>query len=395
MPPAEASPAKSDPTPPRVLLLDDEVRLLKALERALVSEGFQIWTATEPEAALGVLRQQPIDVVVSDYRMPHTDGVSFLEEVRRLRPETRRVLLTGQADINSIAEAINHGAIHRLFLKPWEHLDLVTALREESEQGRLAERAEELRRIADRRSHELGLARRLLQVQRMAAVGQLAAGIAHEINNPLATILTFSQILLREGKLSAEDIEAVQFIEQSAHRCKKVIEAVVKFGVPNRAEPTDVNLEELARETLSLLQPELRHASVEVETALESPAPLVHGSFQDLEQIASALLRNAVEAFEANASSRRIKVSVFSNDRFACLAVNDNGRGVAAEVSERIFDPFFSTKPEGEGAGLGLTIAERIAQTHGGEIAVVSVPGAGTTATLSLPKLQPNSESTG
>jgi signal transduction histidine kinase len=392
VPPAEASPATLEPTPPRVLLLDDEVRLLKALERSLVSEGFRIWTASEPDAAFDILGQQPIDVVVSDYRMPHTDGVTFLEEIRRRKPEARRVLLTGQADINSLAEAINHGAIHRLFLKPWDHLDLVTALREESQQGRLAERAEELRRVADRRSHELELARRLLQVQRMAAVGQLAAGIAHEINNPLATILTFSQILLREGKLSAEDIEAVQFIEQSARRCKRVIEAVVKFGVPSHAEPTEVKLEELAQETQALLQPELRHASVEVETTFESPAPLVHGSFQDLQQVVNALLRNAIEAFDAKAENRRIKLSVFSNDRFACFAVNDNGRGISPEVRDRIFDPFFSTKPEGEGAGLGLTIAERIAQTHGGEIAVVSVPGSGTTATLSLPKLEPNSE---
>jgi signal transduction histidine kinase len=392
VPLAETSAAPPNPSPPGVLLLDDEVRLLRALERSLVSEGFRVWPASEPDAAFDLLAQHPIDVVVSDYRMPHTDGVTFLEEVRRRKPDARRVLLTGQADINSITAAINHGAIHRLFLKPWDHLDLVTALREESQQGRLAERAEELRRVADRRSHELDLARRLLQVQRMAAVGQLAAGIAHEINNPLATILTFSQILLRESKLSAEDIEAVQFIEQSARRCKRVIEAVVKFGVPSHAEPTEVNLEELAKETQSLLQPELRHASIEVEASFESPTPLVHGSFQDLEQIVSALLRNAIEAFDAKVENRRIKLSVFSNDRFACFAVNDNGRGIAPEVRERIFDPFFSTKPEGEGAGLGLTIAERIAQTHGGEIAVVSTPGAGTTATLSLPKLQPKFE---
>ncbi len=372
---------------PGVLLLDDELRVLKALERALMSEGFRVWTASEPEAAFQLLGEQTVDVVVSDYRMPHTDGVTFLKEVRRRKPETRRVLLTGQADIHSIAEAINQGAIHRLFLKPWDHLDLVTALREESQQGRLAVRADELRRVADRRAHELELARRLLQVQRMAAVGQLAAGIAHEINNPLATILAFSQILLREGRQSAEDIEAIQLIEQSAQRCKRIIEGVVKFAIPKSMEPTEVNLEELARETLALLQPELRHAAVEVSSSFEAPAPLARGSFQELEQIVSALLRNAIEAFDAQAQQRRIELSVFSREGLACLAVKDNGRGIAADVRERIFDPFFSTKPEGQGAGLGLTIAERIAQTFGGGIEVASEAGVGTTVTLSLPKL--------
>lgn len=389
MPTADAA-AALEPSPPSVLVLDDELHVLKALERSLLAEGFRVWAASDPDVAFRVLGEQPhIDVVVSDYRMPHTNGVTFLEEIRRRRPEARRVLLTGQADIHSITDAINQGAIHRLFLKPWDHLDLVTALRDESQQGRLAERAEALRRVADRRTHELELARRLLQVQRMAAVGQLAAGIAHEINNPLGTILAFSQILLREGRLSGEDVEAVQFIEQSAQRCRRIIEAVVKFGVPANAEPTEVKLEELARETQALLQPELRRASIEVESSFESPPPLIWGSFQELQQIVTALLRNAIEAFEVTTEHRRIKLTVSTRDRLACLAVTDNGRGIAPDVRDRIFDPFFSTRPEGDGAGLGLTIAERIAQTHGGQIEVASEPGAGTTVTLALPSFVP------
>jgi len=200
---------------------------------------------------------------------------------------------------------------------------------------------------------------------------------------------------LRDGRLSTEDIEAVALIEQSAQRCKRVIEAVVKFGVPSHAEPTDVDLGELAQETQALLLPDLRHASVAVETAFETPAPVVHGSFQELEQIVSALLRNAIESFDSPSGSkseqRRIKLSVFSRQQQACLSVADNGRGIAPEVRDRIFDPFFSTKPEGAGAGLGLTIAERIAQTHGGELDIASEPGVGTTVTLFLPRLSPES----
>ncbi len=389
LPPTDALFSQLEMKPPSVLLLDDELHVLRALERSLMSEGFRVSAATDADAAFRFLGEQPIDVVVSDYRMPHTDGVTFLEEIRRRRPEARRVLLTGQADIHAIADAINQGAIHRLLFKPWDHLDLVTALRDESQQGRLAERAEALRRVADRRTHELGLARRLLQVQRMAAVGQLAAGIAHEINNPLGTILAFSQILLREGRLSSEDVEAVGFIEQSAQRCKRVIEAVVKFGVPVKGEPSEVKLEDLARETQALLQADLRRAAVEVEDAFESPPPLIWGSFQELQQIVSALLRNAIEAFDDATTDRRITLSVTSRDQLACLSVGDNGRGIAPEVRDRVFDPFFSTRPEGDGAGLGLTIAERIAQTHGGQIEIASELGVGTTVTLALPRFVP------
>ncbi len=378
--------AKRPEPKPRVLVLDDEVHVLKALDRSLGAEGFEIQTTTDAADALARL-PGGVDVVVSDYRMPRTDGLTFLEEVGRRAPGARRILLTGHADIQALAKAINRGAIHRLFLKPWDHLDLVTALREESRQGRLAAQADELRRLADRRTHELELARRLLKVQRMAAVGQLAAGIAHEINNPLGTILSFAQILLREARLSEEDLEAVRFIEQGAQRCKRVIDAVVKFGVPTNAEPTEVDLGDLARETLALLAPELRRATADVETSFDPGAPRAWGSFQELQQVVSALLRNALEALEPGARNR-ISVATSVRGPTACLSISDSGRGIAPEIRDRIFDPFFTTKAEGAtpAAGLGLTIAERIAATHGGQIEIASEPGTGTTATLLLPR---------
>ncbi|HUB08575.1 MAG TPA: ATP-binding protein [Myxococcales bacterium] len=386
-----AAPPPAPEPSPRILLLDDEPHVLKALERALVSEAFEVRFTTDADTALALLAAAPADVVVSDYRMPRVDGVTFLERVREQAPQARRVLLTGHADIQAIADAINHGAIHRLLLKPWDHLDLVVALREESRQGRLSERADELRRLADRKANELELARRLLRVQRLAAVGQLAAGLAHEINNPLGTILAFSQILLRDQRLVPENLEAVQFIEQAAQRCRRVIDAVVKFGVPSSAAPGEVKIDDLIRETVGLLEPEIRRANAALKIDVESPTPATRGSFQELEQVVTALLRNALEALPGPSGERSIALRGFRRGGLACLSVHDSGRGIALEIRDRIFDPFFSTKAEGEAAGLGLTIAERIAQTHGGQLELVSEPGGGTTATLSLPELPANS----
>ena len=368
----------------RILVLDDELHVLKALDRSLTSEGFAVLTATRTEAALLLLDARAPDAVVSDYRMPHENGLTFLEEVRRRRPEVRRVLLTGQADIHALCDAINRGSLHRLFLKPWSHEDLVAALREECQQGRLAAEAEDLRRLADRRAHELELAQRLLRVQRLAAVGQLAAGIAHEINNPLGSILAFAQILLRDGKLSLEDREAVGFIEEGALRCKRVIDAVVKFAIRGNALPAEVRPAELVREIASLLEPELRRANAEVEIAIADPELIAWGSQQEIGQAISALVRNAIEAL--GGPRRRIDLSLTRNDGWLRLAVSDTGRGVPPELRERIFQPFFTTKGEGEAAGLGLTIADRIAQSHGGHIEVQSEAGVGSTFTLVLPR---------
>ncbi len=370
--------------PIEVLIVDDEPLVLKALERSLRPEGFAVRPAAGASAALAAL-DPAISVVVSDYRMPGMDGVAFLAEVARRQPETRRVLLTGQADLHALADAINQGAVHRLFFKPWEPRDLVTALREEGRQAALAGDAAELRRVADRRTHELELARRLLRVQRLAAVGQLAAGLAHELNNPLSAILAFSQLLLRDGKLSADDLDAVQVIERAAQRCKRVVAAVAKFGVPVNAAPGEVVLDEMAGETLDLLGPELRAAAAEVVTTFEAPPLRVWGSFPDLQQITGAFLRNALEAASPG-DPPRISVSTFGRGETACLSVADAGPGIAAEVRDRVFDPFFTTRSEAGAAGLGLTIAERIAETHGGQIEIVSEPGSGTTATLVLPR---------
>ncbi len=373
----------------RIVVLDDEPQIVKALERALAFESFEVHTAVTPAAALALLASQPIDVVVSDYRMPHGDGVSFLERVREVAPRARRVLLTGHADIQAIAAAVNRGAIHRLLLKPWDHLDLVAALREEGRHGRLSEHADQLRRLSEQKAHELDLARRLLRVQRLAAVGQLAAGLAHEINNPLGTILAFSQILLRERRLVPEDIEAVQLIEEAAKRCHRVVEAVVKFGVPSRGEPDDVAIDDLLRETVGLLQPDIRLAGASIQLEVETPSPATRGSFQELQQVVAALVRNALEALPGPAGERTITLRGFRRQGLVCLSVTDSGRGIPPEILDRVFDPFFSTKVEGQAAGLGLTIAERIAQTQGGQIEIGSRPGS-TTVTVSLPELRPD-----
>ncbi|MHB1847117.1 MAG: sensor histidine kinase [Deltaproteobacteria bacterium] len=369
--------------PPRLLVVDDEPPILRALERSLEPEGFAVTCALSPAEGRERLAQGEFEVVISDFRMQGIDGIRFLEEVRDARPRARRVLLTGQADFQTLCDAINRASLHRLFLKPWNHDDLIAALREECRQARFGEQAEELSRLAERRRHELELAHRLLRMQRLALVGQLAAGIAHEINNPLGTILAFSQILLREAKVSRDDLEAISLIEQSAQRCKRVIEAVGRFARGGDGVRATVVLADLANEVQPLLLAEARRVGAEVQVEIEDSQVTVQGSGSELRQAVAALARNGLEALLGRPG--QVTLRVFSRRAQPCLSVVDSGHGIDPETRDRIFEPFFTTKPGGEAAGLGLTLVDQIVQAHGGHVEVSSEPGVGSTFTLVFP----------
>jgi two-component system NtrC family sensor kinase len=249
---------------------------------------------------------------------------------------------------------------------------------------------EQLSELLARRTQELELAHRLLRLNRLTAVDQLAAGLAHEINNPLGTIMAFTQILIREGRLAGEDLEALRYIEQGALRCKRVIEAVVHHAsqstAPSTREPLPLN--EVARATLALMRPQIDASGSVVQASLEQPSPEVIGTFQHLQRLTQILLTNALDATRGGGRRGDITLSIFARGEQACLSVRDNGRGIAPSLRERIFEPFFTTKLEGEAAGLGLATADRIAQSHGGTIELDSEPDLGSTFTLVLPILR-------
>jgi two-component system, NtrC family, sensor kinase len=226
--------------------------------------------------------------------------------------------------------------------------------------------------------------RRLRQTEKMAAVGQLAGGVAHEINNPLGGILAFSQIMSRDVGRSAEDVEQLEMISQAAIRAKRIVESLLRFSRrPTEDERRDVDLARVADEATFLLHVELQRARVEVVRRLE-PA-IAHGNANELQQVAVNLLVNAMQAV---GTSRSGKITVRTGPGPAGmvrLAVLDDGPGVPPQVAERIFEPFFTTKQEGEGTGLGLSICYRIVEEHGGLIHHEPAPGGGACFMVDLP----------
>jgi C4-dicarboxylate-specific signal transduction histidine kinase len=246
-------------------------------------------------------------------------------------------------------------------------------------------------KVEDRTQQLKSAHQKLLQSDRLASLGELAASVAHEINNPIAGVLNLSMLLqrmLKDDGIQQERIpEFRRYLTQVTNettRVGRIVSDLLAFSrrsKPQRA-PADVN--KIVRMTISLVQHKMKLSGVELETKLADDLPPVPCDQSQVQQVVLNLILNAAEATHAK-SERRVAVSTSADSGFVRLVVADNGEGIAAENLARIFHPFFTTKPEGKGVGLGLAVSYGIIEAHGGDIEVTSRVGEGARFTVSLP----------
>ncbi len=231
---------------------------------------------------------------------------------------------------------------------------------------------------ADRR-----MAEQLRNTEKMVALGELVAGVAHEINNPLTGISAFAQILLEED-LSEDQLESVGLIKHECDRAEAVIRDLLVFARSSETDSGPVDINVLIRQTLRLRNYQMRHVDVNVDLDLDPVAPQVRGDSQKLQQVLMNVISNAEFAM-SGLSTRTLTLRTVQDDGFVRIEAGDTGVGMAPDVRRRMFEPFFTTKQEGVGTGLGLSVSYGIIQAHGGTIDVRSQPGLGTTVSIILP----------
>ena len=239
---------------------------------------------------------------------------------------------------------------------------------------------------------EQRLAEQLLQQEKLVAVGQLVSGVAHELNNPLAGVMAFAQLLLASPvPLGEEPRRAVETIHREAKRAAKIVSSLLTFARQQPAERAAAQLNDIVTDTLELRRYALRTAGVEVTLDLDSALPATWADPFQLQQVVLNLLVNAEQALADIAADRQIRIRTAreSGGSQVVLAISDNGPGIALEQLDRIFNPFFTTKPVGQGTGLGLSISDGIIHEHGGRIRVDSAPGSGATFIVEIPYVAP------
>ncbi|HJZ88207.1 MAG TPA: ATP-binding protein [Polyangia bacterium] len=370
-----------------VLFVDDDASNLTVFEAACVDE-FPVLTAPGGEQALALLRTNEVGVLLADQRMPGMTGVELAEKVRAEFPDIIRMIVTAYADLGAAIDAINRGQVQRYLKKPWEVRELKAALHEALDLYGMTRRVRELER-------------RLVETERVYALGIVAAGIGHELRNPISWIHSNLGVV-RDGlhelaldvsgqkvdpkRLAGRIREMEEELVDAVEGANRILEIASGIELASRVQDEDqepIDPAEVVSLTLRMMQGELRRRTqLRLDTRR---VPLVRASRTKLGQVVLNLLVNAVQALpDRPRNDNLITLRLLPDRGKVRLEVEDNGTGIPADYMPRIFDPFFTTKKHG-GTGLGLAISRKIVEELGGQITVLSEAGQGARFVITLP----------
>lgn len=372
----------------KVLLVDDEPDYRNAIAKRLNKRGVQTDQAENGEACLRYLENERPDVVVMDVKMPGIDGIETLRRIKETYPAVEVILLTGHAAAQDGVEGIKSGAFDYL-TKPVELEHLRSKIFQAYEKMRLVNAREEEKKFREQMEQQM------IAAERLASLGTLAAGVAHEINNPLAIIgesAGWMRLLLNKAELEsmprkADFINALDKIDKGVVRARKITHQLLGVVRKQDSAFSEIDLKELIEEATGLVHREAMYKGIDIIITIDPAAKIIWTDPYQLRQVLINLMTNAIHATDF---SGKIFIACQSREKNIVLSVKDIGRGIPKENMEKIFEPFFTTKNPGEGTGLGLFVTRGIIEKLGGKIEVKSVLGKGAEFVIQLPKYQRN-----
>jgi signal transduction histidine kinase len=370
---------------PAVYVVDDDTLVTDSLSRALALEtDWRVLAFNDGANALAAMPRTPPDAVLSDFKMPGMDGLVFLGRVRAQFPDTVLMLLTGYADKESAIRAINEVGIWQYVEKPWDLGDLIVKIKQGLERRALVGELRHKSSTLESRLDELERAHdELVRAERMAAVGRVASGLAHEIGNQLA-LVGYAEAI-RERVVDPEVANFADVIVAAQRRLAALVDEIKDFARGAAAgyhrEPGDVAA--AVEEALGILRFDADVKAHRLNVQLQRrPLGRIHRG--KITQVVVNLVRNAAQASPLGA-----EVDVIVDeaaDGSAIIRVLDRGHGMEPDVVARLGEPFFTTKERGSGLGLG--ISRRVIDEHKGRLDIRSAPGCGTEVVVSLPPLE-------
>lgn len=409
----------------KLLVVDDEPAVLRTLTGLLERLSYEVQSAGNAEEGLEILRKEPADILITDIHMPGMNGIELMKSARSLHPDMQIMVITGHGNMKTAIAAVRYGAFNYL-QKPFRIEELEVAVTQGMEkvhllrqirqkQAQLEKSNEHLRKeIADRiqAEKERDMHReQLIQAEKMASLGILVSGIAHEINNPNNFIMMNTPILMNAWQsvmplLDRYSVEKGNFdaggvpwsemresipvlfsgISEGSRRIGRIVRDLREFArvdTENRKESVDMN--RVVSSAVTLVGNLIRKSTDSFRTDLAENLPEIQGSFQKLEQVVINLLQNACQSLQNHQNTIRVSTFFHEDTQRVEVKVHDEGIGIAEKDIPRIMDPFYTTKRDKGGTGLGLSVSATIVQEHGGSIRVESREGQGSTFTVSLP----------
>jgi len=229
---------------------------------------------------------------------------------------------------------------------------------------------------------------KLVQSEKLSAFGQLSAGIAHEVKNPLTGILGYAQLSLRKIDKGTPLHKNISVIEKEAKRCKAIIENLMKFARQEQVEFKETDLIDVAGDALAIVDHQLSINRIKVIKQFDPALPLISGNANQIQQVLINLMINSQQAMDGEPGTISLRIRN-CNDKWVEIWLKDSGPGIDKEIQDKLFEPFFTTKKSGKGTGLGLSVSYGIINEHKGKILIHSTPGKGTTFVIVLPIMQP------
>lgn len=398
----------------KVLVAEDSPLMRRIVVSLLETWNYEIFEAADGEEAWQVFLNQPVSLVITDWNMPKVDGLELIRRIRKANTPNYcyLILLTAKSEKGDLVTAMEAGADDFL-AKPFDAEELRVRLREGERIIRLQQRL--MRQNAKLRDTQAAL----VESEKMASLGQLAAGMAHEINNPIAFVINNLAVLRREleavfelvakfDQLRQHALDAppellqeiaefeeqcdiawiqehlaplIQSSTQGLTRVRDIVENLRDFARLDQATEEELQLSRAVSSTLDILKYMIEEKNIRVELDFD-PVPKVLCRPDKILQVIYNVVRNALQANEVGDS---LIIRLRRRRDCARIEVEDFGCGIDQEAMSHVFEPFFTTKPVGTGTGLGLAVSYGVVKDHGGEITIDSEPGQGTTVRIDLP----------
>jgi signal transduction histidine kinase len=381
--------------PERVLIVDDEEDLRYIYTRQLRNDGYLLDTAADGEEAIRKIQTNEYAVILTDMRMPRKDGLAVIAAAREHLPEAEIIVLTGHGSLENALQAFKAGNIFEYLLKPLDDIGVLnTVVARALERRNLRKHNRELFEQLQRAYEELRQkSEALIQQEKMSAIGTLAAGVAHELNNPLTAVVGFAQLITEKLRTSRPTnwsdteyervIQALENLVNGAHRSRDIVGSLLRFARASRPDARSlIDLNQVLRDAFVFTEHLLLRNGITLEKQLATDLPPIWGNAARLQHVFTNLLINAQQATPSGGVVRVI-TERSEEPKGVWTYVEDTGEGIAPEELDKIFEPFYTRKQEG--TGLGLSIAKQIVEEHGGEIRVASELGKGARFSVFLP----------
>lgn len=380
-----------------ILVIDDEESILNLVGIILANRGYTVAKANDAFKGLELVTRLKPSLVILDYMMPGMDGLEVLKQIKSHAPDTYVIMFTGKGSEEIAVELMKTGASDYI-LKPFNNQNLIERIENvlkiravEIENRELIVEREQLLHEIKAWNEELELRIRIesealqkahaevVQSQKLATLGYLAAGMTHEIRNPLNSISLFVQ-LIKEGVDDTEKLEYVDKILKEVDRVDATLRKLLDTAKRPRYELKNVNIAEIIQKTFDNFSPQITAQEIILNFSAEKELPLLKADPAELQQIFTNLFLNAIDEMPGGGI---LGIELIHDNLDIVILVRDSGRGIPKENLPNIFDPFFSTKSMG--TGMGLSVVLRIVKNYGGKIEVTDTSDAGTTFLIRLP----------